>query len=179
MKRILIIYILLSSLLFSKECNIDKSVFYTILLTEGLKDKVGYEYLISFNDKEDSKNLIKNKYLKNLFITKRTIDCKNKKLCSYIVYELHKKGIINYDLGAFQINYKMHRLKRVEDYFDINKSYTHACKLLNSCIKKYGFNWTGIACYHSQTPKYNKKYKEKLMLNFRKVIDMLSKQKEQ
>lgn len=162
---------------FAKQCKIDKSVFYTILMTEGLKNKAGYEYLISFNNQEDSRKLRKNKHLKKLFINNRTIDCENTKLCVYIVKELIKKKIKNYDLGAFQINHKVHNLKPLKRYFDINKSYFYACGILNSCIKKYGFNWEGIACYHSQTPKYNKKYRKKLKENFKKVIDKIRKQK--
>lgn len=152
-------------------CEIDKNIFYSILMNEAPKGKVGYEYLISFNNSSDVK-ILKKTQIKSYFLDNRTIDCKNKELCSYILYSLTKSNITNLDLGAFQINYKVHNLEKLSDYFDINKSYKFACNYLKSCIKQYNYTWQGIACYHSKTPHYNEKYRLKLKRNYERVGEL-------
>lgn len=157
----------------AKECTVDKNIIYSILLNEGAKNKAGYEYIIGFNNKSDVK-IVKKTALKDFFMDNRNIDCKNKKLCTYILYQLSKSNITNLDVGAFQINYQVHNLKTLSDYFDINKSYKFACSYIESCIKQYGNTWYAYACYHSRTPKYNKKYREKLKINYAKVKELLA-----
>jgi len=48
-----------SSALYAKDnvCRVDRDIIYSILMSESVsRDKIGYEYLISFNDKRDSKS---------------------------------------------------------------------------------------------------------------------------
>lgn len=178
MKKYFILVLILSNFLYaatsSKSCSISKDIFYSILMNEGLKKRVGYEYIISFNNISDVK-ILKKTGIKNLFINNRTLDCKNEKLCSYILSELTKANIKNLDLGAFQINYKLHKLNSLSDYFDIDKSYIFACKYIETCVKQYGNNYKAYACYHSRTPKHNEKYQKNLKINHKKVEQLLKK----
>lgn len=176
MKKYFIIVLILSCFLHAntqKTCSIDKNVIYSILMNEGLKKRIGYEYVISFNNSSDTK-VIKKTELKSLFVDDRTIDCKNEKLCSYILFELTKVKITNLDLGAFQINYRLHNLSKLSDYFDIDKSYIFACNYIEDCVKQYGDNFKAYACYHSRTPKYNEKYQKNLRINYKKVQQLLA-----
>ena len=157
-----------------KACSIDKNIIYSILMNEGLKKRVGYEYIISFNNTNDVK-VLKKTEIKSLFINNRTLDCKNEKLCAYILNQLRKANIINLDIGAFQINYRLHKLNNLEDYFDIDKSYLFACKYIEDCVKQYGNNFKAYACYHSRTPKFNEKYQKILKINYEKVNQLLQK----
>ena len=176
MKKYFILVLILFNFLNAtqnKSCSIDKSVIYSVLMNEGLKKRIGYEYIISFNNSSDVK-VIKRTELKSLFVDNRTLDCKNEKLCSYILYELTKAKITNLDLGAFQINYGLHNLSKLSDYFDINKSYVFACKYIEDCVKQYGDNFKAYACYHSRTPKFNEKYQKNLKINYKKVQQLLA-----
>lgn len=177
MNKYFILFLIIFNFLYAapveKTCSIDKEIIYSILLNEGLKKKAGYEFVISFNNSSDVKTL-KRTGLKSLFIDNRTIDCKNEKLCSYILYELTKAKITNLDLGAFQINYKLHNLNSLADYFDIKKSYIFACKYIEDCVKQYGDNFKAYACYHSRTPKFNEKYQKNLKINYKKVQQLLA-----
>lgn len=175
-----ILLLLLSNFLYAiplqdqKTCSIDKNVIYSILMNEGLKKRVGYGFIISFNNSSDVKFLKKTE-IKSLFINNRTLDCKNEKLCAYILNQLRKANIINLDIGAFQINYRLHKLNSLEDYFDIDKSYLFACKYIEDCVKQYGNNFKAYACYHSRTPKFNEKYQKNLKINYEKVNQLLQK----
>jgi hypothetical protein len=172
---ILFLFFIIPGVADNKKCTVDKNIIYSILLNEGLTNRAGYEYIISFNNKNEAKAVKEIAAIKPFFINNRTIDCKNKELCSYILYQLSKAKITNLDLGAFQINYRVHNLKSLSDYFSINKSYKFACGYIERCIKQYGNSWYSYACYHSRTPKYNKKYKEKLKINYEKVKELLAK----
>lgn len=152
-------------------CKLDKKILYAILLNEGLSGNKGYEYIISFNNKNDAKR-VKQSNLGKMFMNSRVLDCKNPFLCEVIVTKLHEAKITNLDLGAFQINYRHHKLPK-KDYFNLSKSYQYACSFIESNIKKYGYNWYAIASYHSTTPVYNYKYQRNLMRNYKKVMDKL------
>lgn len=150
---------LLSLSLFANnyKCNLDSSILKTIAEIERHKDRdVGYQYLISLNNRKDAK-LARKQLGKTIFLDSRTIDCKNRQLCTKITNFLISEKITNLDLGVFQINYKFHKM-RTEDYFSFKKSYLKACSYITKLIKKYGYNWRTIAMYHSATPKYNYKY---------------------
>jgi len=177
MNKYFILVLLLSNFLYAapeqKTCSIDKNVIYSVLMNEGLKKRIGYEFIISFNNFSDVK-VLKKTGLKSLFVDNRTIDCKNEKLCSYILYELTKANITNLDLGAFQINYMFHNLDTLADYFDINKSYVFACNRIEDCVKQYGNNFKAYACYHSRTKEHNEKYQKRLKINYEKVQQLLA-----
>ena len=141
-------------------CSIDKRIMYSIAQVEKHpKRVVGYQYLISFNNKDDI-YMVKNIY-PHLFIDNRTLDCENSYQCADILYNLSTYGIRNLDCGTFQINTKYHEMNKFEDYFDLKISYKKACTIVEGHIKK-GLTWENIAKYHSKTKKYNEAYKKKL-----------------
>ena len=145
----------------NSKCDVDSSILKIIAEAERHhKKEIGYQYLISFNNKKDAK-LAKTQIGKNVFLDSRTIDCKNKQLCKKITNFLIEQKITNLDLGAFQINYKFHKMK-IEDYFLFKKSYLKACAYISKLIRNHGYNWRTIAMYHSATPKYNYRYLKKI-----------------
>jgi hypothetical protein len=94
-------------------------------------------------------------------LNSRAIDCKNQNICVKITNVLLEHNINNLDLGAFQINYKYHKLP-IKDYFNLKTSYAKAEQIVTGHIKRYGYNLRAIANYHSKTPVLNKAYREKL-----------------
>ena len=72
-------------------------------------------------------------------------------------------GGINFDVGCFQINYRWHghQFSSLETMFDPLVGAHYAADLLKSLFKEMG-NWPdAAAAYHSRTPKYAKKYKQR------------------
>jgi hypothetical protein len=100
------------------------------------------------------------------------IDCINLENCTNISNALIKNNITNIDLGLFQINYNSFKYP-LYSYFDGQKSYLNACKIVKEKIKmnKGKWDWQVLASYHSMTPKYNKVYKEKLIKNYIKLTN--------
>lgn len=149
------------------QCKVSKELMASILLNEGHKKrKLGYMYIISFNNKGDAKRV--RGVLEKYFIDSRTIDCRNKQTCQLLTEQLQKMGINNLDLGGFQINSNSHP-HSIDTYFDFSKSYQVACGYVQKMIKKHGVNWYAIASYHSQTEEHNEPYKEKLISNLKKI----------
>jgi len=114
-----------------------------------------YPYVIRINGKAK----VKIPWLRQL--RKNVYDCRNYETCVYVARELIKRGIKNFDMGPFQINYLYHRFPP-EKAFLVPESYEKACSIVLKKIKKFGWNWRGIAAYHSANPKENEKYAERL-----------------
>lgn len=131
--------------------------------------KLGYPYLISFNNKKDAKK-VWNKY-KDFFIKKhgvgRTIDCLSEDMCLLLLNEFLSIGIKNLDLGSFQINYKYHRISQPH-YFRVAESYEYACAYAQIFVDKYGSTFKSLAMYHSKTPKYRNKYARRMYDEYKK-----------
>lgn len=173
MFKYLLIFLLPIFLFAEKEkCNVNTKVMYSILLNEAYSKKtVGYQYLISFNNPDDATFARKTK-LKKFFKNNRTLDCVNENICVNILKQLVRINITNLDLGPYQINYKSHSTKlNPNDFFNLKNSYLYACNYVGDMIDKYGYNWYAFASYHSQTPYYNKIYREKLKENYRAIRD--------
>jgi len=172
-KGLFISLLLLSSLFAGEQkCLLKYSTMYIIAMNEKHKDKaVGYPYLISLNNKKDVIKA-KEKY-KNYFLDNRTIDCINKEKCFQITKNLIADKITNLDLGAFQINYKYHKIK-IKDYFNLKKSYIASCKIASQYIKnKQKITFRDIAKYHSHTKKYNRLYADSLRKNYQLVLNRI------
>lgn len=141
-------------------CRIESDIIVSILGAEGHpKRRLGYEYLIGFNNESDAR-LIR-KFVPELFLDSRTVDCKNPMICKTLTEKLLSMGIINVDLGGFQLNPRWHKYP-IDTYFDFSKSYKVACAYIEEMVAKYGYNWYAIASYHSQTPEFNQKYQRAL-----------------
>lgn len=157
-----------SANLLANKCNVDTKIMYSILQNESYNHKtIGYEYLISFNNSKDAKRVRKTR-MKKFFLSTRTLDCFDEKICTNILEQLISAGITNLDLGAWQLNYKWHKLP-LADYFKRTKGYLYACEYVESLIKSYGYNWYAIASYHSRTPAVNARYRKKLLINYNKL----------
>lgn len=165
--KLVLFTFLLSINIFASECSVEDTIMYSIAEVEKSKHRaVGYQYLISFNKSDDAEEV--EDTFKALMIDKRTMDCNSQELCVEITTYLIDKGIVNLDLGAFQINYRVWKMKH-SDYFDLRKSYQKACKIVTG-NNKNGWTWKRVANYHSRTPKYNKKYKKRLLAKVEKNL---------
>jgi len=161
--------ILLLELTAKNLCYVHDDIMLSILKTEAhFKKGAGYQYLISFNNLKDKK-LVKQSILKKYFIDTRTIDCKNVNLCVKLTKALWSIGILNLDLGAFQLNSKYHKTT-AKNYFILKESYKIACNYVEKNIKRKGKNWYAIAGYHSFTKKHNNTYKKLLIRNYKSII---------
>lgn len=165
MRRKLILLLVISMELFggqSEHFKDEDEIMYSILVAEGTggKKKVGYNYLISFNNPAEAKWAKEN--IGDYFIDNRTMDCMAMQTCIDITKKLFQKGIRNIDLGAHQICAASHHYP-VADYFDFETSYQNARNYVNKLIGKYGYNWYAIACYHSKTAHLNLAYQRILI----------------
>lgn len=79
------------------------------------------------------------------------------------VYKHFKRGARSFDVGCFQINYKWHHqnFSSLEEMFDPLANGIYAAKFLSDLYEEKG-NWRDAAgAYHSRTPKYADRYKER------------------
>lgn len=154
--RIVVIIIILIIKLYSYK--VPTALLFSIAKAENCN--IFYPYIISINSRKDIKKLRKIKENLNLKlnIKNKTIYCYNLKNCVKISKSLIKKGIINIDLGSFQINYKYHKLP-LSYYFNIKKSAKFVDNYIFNLAKNFKmWNWKILAAYHSFTPKENTKY---------------------
>lgn len=157
----------------SEQCSLDYSILYLIAMNERHKDRdIGYQYLISFNNKNDV-NKAKEKF--KGFLDNRTIDCKNRENCIKIAKYLISNNIKNLDMGPFQINYLYHKYS-LSEYFDLKKSYKNSCMIAQNFIDNDHITFSDIARYHSSTRKYNQRYASYLKRNYNSLIGTIKKQ---
>lgn len=171
--KVLLIFTIFYTYSYAVKCSIDKRIMYSIAQAEKHQKRVvGYQYLISFNNKEDA--LMARNIFPFLFIDTRTMDCKDSYTCADVLYSLYNYGINNLDCGTYQINTKYWAMDDFEDYFILEKSFKKACQIIEHHTKKE-LSWTNIAKYHSGTPKYNERYKQRLFRILKKNMKNKSK----
>ena len=167
--RVFIISLFLQISLFS-DCIVPNILSETIKITE---NENSYLFWIRTND---TKSLGKFKEIIRNFNYRKSedhmqIDCIESNNCINIVNTLISNNITNLDLGLFQINYENYPFK-IDEYFDENLSYFHACQIIKEKIKiKKYWSWETLASYHSFTPELNKKYMNKLINNYIKLAN--------
>ncbi|MBW6487553.1 hypothetical protein [Sulfurimonas sp.] len=161
--------LLLASML-QAECLVDYSVMYLIAKNEmHEKRDIGYPYLISFNNPNDSKKA-KEKISDLNWLDGRTVDCKGIDICENTLASINLLDIYNLDLGAYQINQKWYFFKDKNEYFNLEKSYNNACRIVYGHYEETGtWDWKTIARYHSKTPEHNKQYAERLKASYIKI----------
>jgi hypothetical protein len=79
------------------------------------------------------------------------------------VYGHYKRGARSFDVGCFQLNYKWHGkgFTSIEQMFDPIENAMYAARFLSDLHSETG-NWVDAAgFYHSRTPKYANRYKER------------------
>jgi len=81
---------------------------------------------------------------------------------------LNKNKDGSFDVGLMQINSRWFPV--LKDYGILPRHLWDPCTnvmvgawILSLCIQKYGYTWDAVGCYHSQTPKRQKKYAYKVM----------------
>ena len=173
LKTLLSLFIITTFLVANEnnKCIVPNILIETIKITENERK---YPFLIRTNETSTLKDF---KDIASSFEYKKTkdnmvIDCINLENCTNISNALIKNNITNLDLGLFQINYNSFKYP-LYSYFDGQKSYLNACKIVKEKIKmnKGKWDWQVLASYHSMTPKYNKVYKEKLIKNYIKLTN--------
>lgn len=138
-------------------CGIDYSLMELIAKAErSSKRDVGYPYLISFNNGISYERYLNHSNYKKL--DARSIDCLNMDNCVVVLNNLVRQGVLNLDLGAFQLNYLYHRIP-TRQYFHLESSYEKACSIIEDLVSRFGYSWHTIARYHSSTDEHNVKYR--------------------
>lgn len=160
----------------NETCNLENDYMLSILMNEHHPKKpIGYEYIISFNEKKDAE-IIKQYLAKDWFIDNRSIDCRAQGYCIQIIEALEKLNIKNVDLGPFQLNFKYQKVPSYSDYFDFSRSYLKACSYATQMLKERGHDWRGLAAYHSKTETFNEIYRNKLIKNYLTIQEIRKKQ---
>jgi len=84
--------------------------------------------------------------------------------CTAQAQSLINGGIVNLDLGPYQINYKYHPNPMLHEYFDHDTAREHANRILTSLVKTFGYSWETLGRYHHAPtdPARNAKYYRKM-----------------
>lgn len=80
---------------------------------------------------------------------------------------------LSYDVGLMQINSYWIRKYHIPlpMLFSLKNNIYMGCFILAGNIRRLGFNWKGIAAYHSMTPWRNADYQEKLRRHLRGIFN--------
>ena len=135
LKTLLSLFIITTFLVANEnnKCIVPNILIETIKITENERK---YPFLIRTNEISTLKDF---KDIASSFEYKKTkdnmvIDCINLENCTNISNALIKNNITNIDLGLFQINYNSFKYP-LYSYFDGQKSYLNACKIVKEKIK--------------------------------------------
>ncbi len=84
------------------------------------------------------------------------------------VQALKRRGVKNIDVGCMQINLKYHpqAFHSLEEAFDPNTNVEYAAQFLAKLKTEHKSWGKTIARYHSATPKFGNRYKQKVMKNW-------------
>jgi hypothetical protein len=173
-KAVLVVLVFLLGLVSGnayESCHLSHQSMLLIAKVEKHPDrKLGYPYIISFNNKKD---VVKAHRIFSPFFIKqkgigRSIDCQDEETCVSMLNRLLEMHIVNMDLGSFQINYKFHRLNSKNDYFRVAESYEYACAYAQTFVDKYGPTFKALAMYHNKKPKYRNIYAKRMYDEYQK-----------
>jgi hypothetical protein len=76
------------------------------------------------------------------------IRCGSSEQCSAQAQALIDGGIVNLDLGPYQINYKYHPNPMLHEYFEDSSAREHANVILTKLVKSFGYSWETLGRYH-------------------------------
>lgn len=179
MKKKIIFFISLSSLLFSAEykydCQIPNKLIEAIKITENANQN---PFLIRTNEQSTVEKFysIASKYEHKKTKDTLVVNCKSEENCVRMSRDMISSGITNIDLGLYQINYNSYPYNTVVYFNDVH-SYRAACKVVIDKIRaQKKWSWETLAAYHSATPSLNKIYKDKLIANYIKLSKKLEKE---
>lgn len=169
--KIILFILFANSICLNANCIVPNILLKTVQITE---NETSNPYLIRTNEDVNTFYNIVNRFTYKKQEDKNVIDCLNKENCTYITNSLIENNITNIDLGLHQINYKSYKYPAYT-YFDKVQSSINACSIIEDKIKmnKNKWSWEVLASYHSITPHLNRKYKEKLIKNYIKLISQI------
>ena len=76
------------------------------------------------------------------------IKCGSTEQCSAQAQALIEGGIVNLDLGPYQINYKYHPNPMIHEYFEESSAREKANGILTRLVKSFGYSWETLGRYH-------------------------------
>ena len=166
MKRAIVLVTLLSNLAFADpligDFRMPNVVLDAIKHCECLKDNgVCNPYVIRINADEDIAKALDQGYAVNGHL----IRCNSSQECVDQTQSLIVSGIVNLDLGPYQINYKYHPNPNLSEYFDFDQSREKANTILTKLVKSFGYSWETLGRYHHSpvNPEKNASYYRKMI----------------
>ena len=76
------------------------------------------------------------------------IRCGTTEQCTAQAQALIQGGIVNLDLGPYQINYKYHPNPLVHEFFEEHTAREKANTILTRLVKSFGYSWETLGRYH-------------------------------
>lgn len=139
------------------------TVLDAIKNNECIIDKKGV--CIPFSIRLKDQNDIENANYAGFKIDGNIIYCSSISDCTAQARSLINSGIVNLDLGLYQINYKYYPNSMLQEYFDSNFAREHVNFILSNLVKRYGYSWETLGRYRyspEQNPYENEIYYKKL-----------------
>jgi hypothetical protein len=89
---------------------------------------------------------------------------KSKEAAVKYIKDLVEVGTTNFSVGCMQLHYASHRrhFKSVEAMIEPENNIAHAAKLLKSLERRHGSMERAIKLYHSPSPTYHNRYKNRV-----------------
>jgi len=80
------------------------------------------------------------------------------------IRQLLEEGSGNFSIGCMQLHYASHRrhFTSIEDMLEPEKNIAHAAKLIKNLERRHGSMDRAIKLYHSPTPAYHNRYKNRV-----------------
>jgi len=96
----------------------------------------------------------------------KPILAKSKEEAINIVQSYLDQGVINIDIGLFQINFHFHgeNFADVSELLDINKNVDYAGSFLSKLYKTHGSWRKAVQYYHSARAEHHRKYARKVLI---------------
>lgn len=76
------------------------------------------------------------------------IRCGSTEQCTAQAQALIEGGIVNLDLGPYQINYKYHPNPLIHEFFEESTAREKANAILTRLVKSFGYSWETLGRYH-------------------------------
>lgn len=118
-----------------------------------------YPWFVGFNKKTHiaaARRLLSE--WKGLRFKGRLMFCDAEAICVRAAKRLVSEGIVNIDLGPYQINPKFNPWVRIEDLFSFRRARAVAWRIVNDLAARHGLSWRTLGRYHSSTEHLNRRY---------------------
>lgn len=152
MKKLLLLVLLALSVSaeegnFGSDIRMPDSVLDAIRHCECLKEPTGEcnPNVIRINSSEDA---LRAQQAGFPVVNGHIIRCNSTQECVMQAQALIDGGVINLDLGPYQINYKYHPNPRLAEYFIDEVEREHANRIITGLVKSFGYSWETLGRYH-------------------------------